>query len=141
MSVPALTIRQPWLACILTGDKQIENRSWPTSHRGPIALHAARTPSREGQADPLVQAVLARPDAPHPTRGAILATANLTDCHPDTGDCCRPWGHSGLFHWRLADIQLLPGPVPATGRLGLWRLDPEQHDALARQQPDLGGAS
>ncbi|MFJ7912633.1 hypothetical protein [Kitasatospora sp. NPDC096204] len=131
--VPALTIRQPWLAAILAGDKAIENRSWPTRHRGPVVLHAARALARDGQADPLVRAVLARPGAPALTTGALVATARVTDCHRDTG-CCRPWGLPGLWHWRLADVQALAEPIPAAGRLGLWRLDPGQHAMLHRRQ-------
>ncbi|MQS17888.1 ASCH domain-containing protein [Streptomyces kaniharaensis] len=132
-SLPALTIRQPWLAAILAGDKTVENRSWPTRHRGPVVLHAARALARDGQADPLVRAVLARPGAPALTTGALVATANVTDCHRDTG-CCRPWGLPGLWHWQLDDVQALPDPIPATGRLGLWRLDPGQHTLLHRHQ-------
>ncbi|MEU3564605.1 ASCH domain-containing protein [Kitasatospora sp. NPDC006786] len=133
--IPALTIRQPWLAAILTGDKTTENRSWPTKHRGPVVLHAARALARDGQADPLVRAVLARPGAPALTTGALVATANVTDCHRDTG-CCRPWGLPGLWHWGLADVQALADPISAAGRLGLWRLDPGQHALLHRHRAD-----
>ncbi|MFI9163590.1 ASCH domain-containing protein [Kitasatospora aureofaciens] len=131
--VPALTIRQPWLAAILAGDKTVENRSWPTKHRGPVVLHAARALARDGQTDPHVRAVLARPGAPALTTGALVATASITDCHRDTG-CCRPWGLPGLWHWHLDDVQALPDPIPVAGRLGLWRLDPGQHALLHRHQ-------
>ncbi|GAA2780603.1 hypothetical protein [Kitasatospora aburaviensis] len=131
--LPALTIRQPWLAAILAGDKQVENRSWPTRHRGPVVLHAARALARDGQTDPHVRAVLARPGAPTLTTGALAATANITDCHRDTG-CCRPWGLPGLWHWTLTDVQALADPIPAAGRLGLWRLDPGQHALLHGRQ-------
>ncbi|MFJ4799159.1 ASCH domain-containing protein [Kitasatospora purpeofusca] len=132
-AVPALTIRQPWLAAILAGDKTTENRSWPTRHRGPVVLHAARALARDGQADPLVRAILARPGAPALTTGALVATARITDCHRDTG-CCRPWGLPGMWHWTLADVHALADPIPAAGRLGLWRLDPGQHAMLHRHQ-------
>ncbi|MFI6158160.1 ASCH domain-containing protein [Kitasatospora sp. NPDC051170] len=137
--VPALTIRQPWLAAILAGEKTVENRSWPTKHRGPVVLHAARALARDAQADPLVRAVLARPGAPALTTGALVATANITDCHRDTG-CCRPWGLPGLWHWTLTDVQALPDPIPAAGRLGLWRLDPGQHTLLHRHQAATSSA-
>ncbi|MFE6869585.1 hypothetical protein ACFVFS_23910 [Kitasatospora sp. NPDC057692] len=96
-------------------------------------LHAARALARAGQADPLVRAVLARPGAPALTTGALVAIATITDCHRDIG-CCRPWGLPGLWHWTLADVQALPDPIPAAGRLGLWRLDPGQHALLHRHQ-------
>lgn len=38
----ALTIWQPWATCIAVGLKKNETRSWCTSYRGPIALHAAK---------------------------------------------------------------------------------------------------
>ncbi|WP_051838600.1 ASCH domain-containing protein [Streptomyces sp. NRRL WC-3742] len=132
-AAPALTIRQPWLAAILAGDKRVENRSWPTKHRGLVVLHAARALARDGQADPLVRAALARPGAPALTTGAIVATASITDCHRDTG-CCRPWGLPGLWHWTIEEVHALADPIPAAGRLGLWRLDPGQHALLHRHR-------
>lgn len=38
----ALTIRQPWASLIALGVKTIETRSWSTSYRGPLAIHAAK---------------------------------------------------------------------------------------------------
>ena len=45
-TIPALTILQPWASAMLPGPngepppKQIETRSWQTSYRGPMAIHA-----------------------------------------------------------------------------------------------------
>ncbi|MEO8269199.1 MAG: ASCH domain-containing protein, partial [Aureliella sp.] len=36
----AITISQPFATLIASGEKWIENRTWPTSHRGRIAIHA-----------------------------------------------------------------------------------------------------
>jgi hypothetical protein len=36
----------------------------------------------------------------------------------------------------LADVQALADPIPAAGRLGLWRLDPGQHALLHRHRAD-----
>ena len=38
----ALTIKQPWASLIIYGDKDVENRSWPTSYRGPLLIHAGK---------------------------------------------------------------------------------------------------
>ena len=38
----AITIWQPWASLIAVGAKRFETRSWPTSYRGPIAIHAAQ---------------------------------------------------------------------------------------------------
>lgn len=37
----ALTLHQPWASLIAIGAKRIETRSWSTSYRGPLAIHAA----------------------------------------------------------------------------------------------------
>ena len=37
----ALTVWQPWASLIALGVKTIETRSWHTSYRGPLAIHAA----------------------------------------------------------------------------------------------------
>ena len=36
----AITIRQPWAELILRGEKDVENRSWRTNHRGLLLIHA-----------------------------------------------------------------------------------------------------
>ena len=38
-----LTLHQPWASFSAIGVKTIETRSWETSYRGPLALHAAIT--------------------------------------------------------------------------------------------------
>ena len=42
----ALTIWQPWASLLVSGQKKYETRSWATSYRGPIAIHAAMRPVR-----------------------------------------------------------------------------------------------
>ncbi len=44
----ALSIRQPWAWLIAHGHKPVENRSWPTSHRGDTLIHAAQAFDFEG---------------------------------------------------------------------------------------------
>jgi hypothetical protein len=36
----ALTLHQPWATAVAEGIKTIETRSWSTSYRGPLAIHA-----------------------------------------------------------------------------------------------------
>lgn len=38
----ALTLTQPWATLVAIGAKKIETRSWSTSYRGPLAIHAAK---------------------------------------------------------------------------------------------------
>lgn len=38
----AITLTQPWSSLVARGQKKIETRSWQTSYRGPLAIHAAK---------------------------------------------------------------------------------------------------
>jgi hypothetical protein len=40
LTIPALTILQPWASAIGCGAKRIETRSWSTAYRGPLLIHA-----------------------------------------------------------------------------------------------------
>src|SRR5689334_15020257 len=40
--VKVISLTQPWATLVVIGAKRIETRSWPTSYRGPIAVHAAK---------------------------------------------------------------------------------------------------
>lgn len=52
----ALTLHQPWASLVAIGVKTIETRSWPTSYRGPLAIHAAaRSPKPVRVGDYLVR--------------------------------------------------------------------------------------
>lgn len=39
----ALSIRQPWAWAIVNGHKTIENRTWATTYRGPLLIHASKS--------------------------------------------------------------------------------------------------
>lgn len=96
----ALTIYQPWASLIALGAKTIETRSWRTSYRGPLAIHAGTTLALLGDAPdawrafPLeVYTSTRSADAPRRfppdvqsvdplPRGAVVATATLVDCVP-----------------------------------------------------------
>lgn len=38
----AITLTQPWATLVAIGAKKFETRSWQTSYRGPLAIHAAK---------------------------------------------------------------------------------------------------
>jgi activating signal cointegrator 1 len=45
-----LTLTQPWASLVANGAKTIETRSWSTSYRGPVAIHAAKGTGPGGKA-------------------------------------------------------------------------------------------
>jgi hypothetical protein len=42
MTIPAITIQQPYASLIAVGAKKYETRSWQTNYRGKIAIHAGK---------------------------------------------------------------------------------------------------
>jgi hypothetical protein len=44
MIIKAISIRQPWAWAIVTGEKDVENRSshFPQRYRGPVLIHASK---------------------------------------------------------------------------------------------------
>lgn len=121
----ALTVRQPWADAIVFGDKTVENRTWATSWRGPLLIHAATQLDRDGRHD------LCNTGCQHPL-GVALGIVAVVDCHPAThcydpatDRCCSLWANASGWHWVLDNPRPLPTPirlseVGLTGRLGLW---------------------
>ena len=58
---------------------------------------------------------------PSPRLGGLLSRARL----------CSTWAHHDCHHLTLADPTPFGEPIRATGRLGLWRPDPELAEAIA----------
>ncbi len=138
----ALSLYQPWATLVVIGAKRIETRSWRTSYRGAISIHASS--SRRNQARllayqkpfyPLLeQAGISPLELPF---GAIIGTVKLFDCVPITGGLPNlPAGYwqrddelllgdysPGRWAWLFTDPQRLPQPVPHRGKMGLYRLD------------------
>lgn len=118
-----LTVKNPWSWAIIYGAKDVENRTWSTTYRGPLAIHAGQAWSPEGANSLLVKRAIARAgglDAVYPTyeaRGVILGVVDLVDVVQEHESL---WAQPGAFHWVLANPRPLIAPYPAKGRLGLW---------------------
>ncbi|MFD0362721.1 ASCH domain-containing protein [Nocardia sp. GCM10030253] len=117
----ALSVRRPWANLIVAGHKSIENRSWTSSHRGRMLIHAGRAWVPAGAALAAVQGIDGFGD-PGLCAGGYVGVVRLVDVHPAAG-CCGPWGFQddGTYHWVLTNPQALPTPIPGSGRLGLYR--------------------
>ncbi|MGW5720788.1 ASCH domain-containing protein [Amycolatopsis sp. NPDC003865] len=107
-------MRQPWATLIATGQKRVENRSWRTHYRGPLAIQAAvkHDPAgwRHGASSGLDRRTV--------VRGAVVALVQLVDVVRDSTD---PFAVPGRWHWILNDVVALDRPVPLLGTLGLFR--------------------
>ena len=71
----AITVRQPWAWAIIFAGKDIENRSWYTRYRGPVAIHAGMG----YKTDCFCPEVSARPEREDLEFGAILGVVELVE--------------------------------------------------------------
>ena len=144
-TVKALTMTDPWGTLVALGAKQIETRSWSTPHRGPMAIHIARTLPPEAaaccQEPPFRQALEAggyrwQPDTGGQNSwglplGHIVAVVWLDEVvritpmfrveEPERsfGNYCQ-----GRYAWIFSAVYRLPRPLPARGSLGVWEWQP-----------------
>lgn len=148
-----ITIQQPWALLIALGVKDIENRTWKTSHRGRVYLHtAARYASGHRNMTQLLdtnqwleiekrglQASLCGDSFP---LSSIIGYVDIVDCvinHPSV------WAeksdvfirsHVGIiskppiYNWVLANPVLFDKPIEnVKGRLSFWNY-PNIHSEL-----------
>lgn len=143
----ALSLRQPWAS--LVGPKRHETRSWPTSYRGPVVIHASKSFGPEEQAICLTTPFrelltkmglmtfdtldLLRPTF-HLPLGALISTCWLTDCV--STEICEIGGDHFVdaidrllgdydpkrFAFELGMFKKLKEPIPYKGRLGFFEV-------------------
>ena len=128
----ALSIRQPWASNIIYGNKDIENRSWPSKFTGTFAVHAAKTMT---QADhDLWRVFTSDNDLPTPwwepgcelQRGGIIGLVDMTGC-----TVC---SDSAWFMGEYGFVLENPRPVdfiPCRGKLNFFDLPDDIADQLA----------
>ena len=119
----ALSIRQPWASLIILGLKSVEIRSWPTAHRGPLFIHAAKT------LDERAQGRFRLPDVP---TGCLLGVVDLIGVEPFTPATWRKLAPEhldagsfspGLYAWTLTNPRPLRQPIPWRGDRSLFEIE------------------
>jgi len=128
-----LSLLQPWASLTVMGYKTIETRSWSTTHRGPLLIHASK--GRKGAVlsteAPFTKYISAFNSLPF---GAIIGQVWLEDVVPveqlflsDSrlakltleekafGDYTK-----GRWAWLLAEPIQFTHPIPIGGSLSLW---------------------
>lgn len=115
----AICIHQPWAWLIVSGIKDVENRGWATSYRGPLLIHAGKHSDREAMEMISQWAEEDGFKAPAPAdlhTGGIVGVATLIDVVCDSRSI---WAGRGKKHWVLSDARRLPF-VPWKGQQGLF---------------------
>jgi activating signal cointegrator 1 len=139
-AMKALSLTQPWASLIVTGAKQIETRSWFTSYRGQLLIHAAkgfpRWAKETADEEDFRNGLNGLTWQQLPT-SAILCRVELMACVKTTEvDKLRTAGivpqiqelkfgdyAEGRWAWGLRLIEVFAEPIPAKGALGLWEFN------------------
>lgn len=127
----AISIKQPWAALIAAGLKTVEVRTWSTSRRGRILIHAAKQPDVRAQGwKHITTRSLAQACE---QRGGIIAVADLVDCltyftpeqfeadldrHLNAAEWFQP---PKLYGFQLASVQLV-NFYNSTGNTNFFRV-------------------
>jgi activating signal cointegrator 1 len=138
-----ITLIQPWASLIALGEKKIETRSWKTSYRGPLLIHAGKKIDSCAK-----HSIFRRTLESHrytkdtlPT-GMIIAKCNLIDClemvqcgvsSGTLSDGTKVYGNEyqfgnyeiGRYAWILDNVEMLKEPIPAKGKLSIWNFEGE----------------
>lgn len=130
-----LSIRQPWASLIVKGFKDVENRSWRTSIRGEIAIHASASKTEDDWDDAIITASMIQTitfleaekwiiesigEFDKLPRGAILGIVEIIDCKRERTS---PWHFEENWGFYLQNPKEFKEPIPTKGKLGFWDFD------------------
>ncbi len=139
----AVSLWQPWASLVAIGVKRIETRSWPTSYRGPLAIHATKRWTRDVRrlcltshfAKALEEGGLkaaGRASELCLPLGMIVAVCELAHCVEIPAGCKVEWRQGeflppegmefhfgnytpGRFAWILESVRRLDKPIATAG--------------------------
>ena len=150
----AISIWNPYAALLARRDlhglpyKEFETRTWKTSYRGPIAIHAAtsvesiqniiRTIREQPHSEKAMfyREVFQTLDGVEANlwklpRGVVIATGDLVAIFRGEELTRISWRERlvgnfgpGYFGWKIENVKLLPQPIKARGMPGLWEWNP-----------------
>jgi activating signal cointegrator 1 len=139
MSYPCITLWQPWASLIALGIKKFETRSWETSYRGKIFIHAAARKVDKDAVGKISQYAEIPENSEFPL-GCIVAIADLKSvrrmtlghwtigrsiCISDQTpqELASGLWFPGRFAWQLENVQQIKPPIFVKGKQKLWNSD------------------
>lgn len=117
-----ISVRPIWAWLIAHGYKDVENRTWATTHRGAILIHASaslRSADYESALATIKRAGLniRLPDQPDLPRGGIVGLSRISGCV----DSSRSAWFVGPYGFELQSSCPIPFH-PCKGRLGIFNV-------------------
>ena len=111
-----ISIIEPWASLIKDNIKFIETRSWKTTYRGEIYIHASlkKVSKNDKRIDELI-ALLKNKNFKY---GHIIAKATLIDCIYMDNEFIKK-----IKNNKTEYITPLNTPIPVKGKLGIWNYE------------------
>lgn len=130
-----LTMHQPWASLLVAGIKKLEGRSWYSSHRGRLWIHAAAKQSSNAE----IQAVEEQyrnirgndvifPEY-YPT-SALVGCVFVEDVLPNFEN---EEESSSEYLFVCKDAVSLPVPIKSKGQHKIWKLGKQEHSTVLDQ--------
>ena len=119
-----ISIKEPFATLIVKKHKNIETRSWKTSYRGEIYIHASKTIMKDKISENAYKYV--SENQLHTSE--IIGKANLVDCIEMTEEFIKTINvkekslgiyEVGRYAWVLDNIEEIE-PIKAKGKLNIW---------------------
>lgn len=122
-----LTIKEPWASLIINGYKEYEFRTWKTSYRGKLLIHAGMGIDKN-------EIKLFENYNLNYEHGAIIGEVNIVDCIliDETFDkelkssnnlVYKKGNYVGIYAWKLENVIKYENPIYIKGKLSLWNYD------------------
>lgn len=127
-----LSLTEPYATLILNGNKHIETRSWKTTYRGKLYIHASMTKiKKETLNNKELMSLVENKDL---NFGYIICKCDLVDCIYMTKEYVEEIKNNnyeeyicgeykeGRYAFILENIELVD-PIKAKGKLSIWNFD------------------
>ena len=120
----ALSVRNPYAAFILIGEKPVECRSWQTDYRGDLLICSS-----------------ANPKVKNTICGHAICVVRLDHIEPFTKEhleaaCLDEMPEGNNYAWHITNLRMIK-PFPVKGKLGLFEVDDSQIEVLIDGDKDL----
>ena len=125
-----LSLTEPYATLIKNGIKTIETRSWKTSYRGRLYIHASSTKIPKAYKDN--KELMSLVDINDLNYGNIICMCDLVDCVEMTDEFINDIKKNkkneyitgiysnGRYAWIFKNIEILDNPIKAKGNIGIW---------------------
>ena len=127
-----LSIIEPWATLIASKQKYIETRSWKTSYRGELYIHASK--KLINKKDEKIQELLKLLPTQEMNYGKIICKCELVDCiymdekfineiKQNKQEYICGYYKIGSFAWILEKMELIQPKIEAKGKLNIWNFE------------------